>query len=494
MINLRDYQQDSIDGLRTSLKAGRRRPILVAPTGSGKTHVACAVIYGALEKDKKVLFLAPRRELIYQASDRLWDHGIDAGIIMAGEVKNHHFPVQIASFDTLHSRGIRNESMLMPEADVVIVDEAHLSIAKTRQDIINHYSGAVVVGLTATPARGDGRGMGEIYDDLVLTKTIGQLTEEGYLVPARYYAPSTPDLNKIKQTKADYRIKELGDAMDKPQLVGDIIDNWKRICPDRQTVVFCVTKSHARHVYEAYLSAGIAAGYLDSDTKLDERRQILEDIQSGKMQVLVNIFVATFGWDCPPISCVVLARPTKNISLYLQTVGRGLRTNPGKDDCIIIDHTGAVEQHGFVDEEIPWTLDSEVDIREAREKALKEKSEPKEITCRECQYIFKARRDCPRCGFEMIAKGKPIPIHKADLKEIARPKVTIVDKQKHWTACLYKASHRGLKVGAAAHMYRKEFGVWPRGLDRVPKGEQWQMMARKFLEMTAPHGSLSYRD
>jgi DNA repair protein RadD len=482
-IVLRDYQQDSMDGLRASLRSGKRKPILVAPTGSGKTHIACAVIQGALDKELKVLFLAPRRELIYQAEQRMHDHGIAAGIIMAGEGRDPHLDVQVASFDTLHARGMRSESMLMPSADVVIVDEAHLSIAKTRQEIIEHYSESIVIGMTATPARGDGRGMGEIYDDLVLTRTIGDLTEDGYLVPARYYAPSTPDLNKIKQTKSDYQVKELGEVMDKPKLVGDIIDNWKRICPDRQTVIFCVTKSHARHVYESYLAAGITAGYLDSDTKLEERREILRDIQSGKIQVLVNIFVATFGWDCPPISCVILARPTKNISLYLQTVGRGLRSHDGKTDCIVIDHTGAVEQNGFVDEDIPWTLDGDIDIREAREKANQEKNEPKEITCKLCSTIFKARRDCPSCGFEMIPPGKPVPVHEAELKEISRKAPTKVDKQKFWTGCLFRASHRGLKIGAAAHMYRKEFGVWPKGLERIPKGKaEWNMMARHFLE------------
>ena len=485
-INLRDYQQDSVDGLRASLSSGKRKPILVAPTGSGKTHIACSIIQGALDKQKSVLFLAPRRELIYQAEQRLHDHGIEAGIIMSGEARDPHLPVQVASFDTLHARGMRNESMLMPPADVVIVDEAHLSIAKTRKDIIEHYKDSVVIGLTATPARGDGKGMGEIYDDLVLTRTIGDLTKEGYLVPARYFAPSTPDLNKIKQTKSDYQTKELGDVMDKPQLVGDIIDNWQRICRDRQTVVFCVTKSHARHIHEAFIDAGYTSGYLDSDTKLDERRQILKDIHSGKIQILVNIFVATFGWDCPPISCVILARPTKNITLYLQTVGRGLRSHPGKEDCFVVDHTGAVDQHGFVDEDIPWTLDSNVDIRDALEKKLQEKSEPKEITCQKCQYIFKARRDCPHCGFEMIPAGKPIPVHAAALKEISRPKATMHDKQKVWIASLYRASHTGLKVGAAAHMYRKVFGVWPAKVERLPKGKvEWNMMAKHFLEKTA---------
>ena len=374
--------------------------------------------------------------------------------------------------------------MNMPTAHLVIVDEAHLSLAKTRKDIIEHYRESVVIGLTATPARADGCGMDGIYDDLVMTRSIGQLTEEGYLVPARYFAPSTPDLKAIKQTKSDYRTKELGEAMDKPQLVGDIIDNWKRICPDRQTVVFCVTKSHARHVYEGFIAAGVAAGYLDSDTPLDERRQILEDIHSGKIQVLVNIFVATFGWDCPPISCVVIARPTKNISLYLQTVGRGLRTHDGKDDCIIIDHSGAVEQHGFVDEDIPWTLDGKEDVRKLKDEQQKEKQEPKEITCKQCQTVFKSSRICPSCGYEMVAPGKPIPVHQASLQELKRKAGTKENKQKIWNECLFKCIHTGRKVGAAAHMYRQETGVWPKGLQTVPKGKQeWNMPARVFHDM-----------
>ena len=481
-IQLRDYQQDSIDGLRKSLSSGKRRPILVSATGSGKTHVACAVIQGVLERNKSVLFLAPRRELIYQAAERLQDHGIDCGIIMAGECRSLMEPVQVASFDTLHSRAMKG-SMDMPQADVVIVDEAHLSIAKTRKDIIEYYSDSIIIGLTATPARGDGKGMGEIYDDLVIARSIGQLTEENHLVPVRYFAPTTPDLNKIKQTKSDYNVKDLENRMDTPKLAGDIIDNWLKIAPDRQTAVFCVTKSHARHIHEVFIQAGVRAGYLDSDTNTEDRVKVLKDLHDGTIQVLVNIFVLTYGWDCPPVSCIVIARPTKNISLFLQVVGRGLRTYPGKEDCILIDHSGAVDQHGFVDEDIPWTLDSEVDIREAKEAQKKEKKEPKEIKCKECSYIFKGQRACPRCGFEMIPKGKPIPVYKATLKELRKSgKAPKQDKNTYWIGCLYKASNLNMKVGASAHLYRKEFGVWPRGLDMMPKGSQWKMQAKAFLE------------
>jgi len=346
--------------------------------------------------------------------------------------------------------------------------------------LVNNVMPAHIAGFGAIETVAQTKG--EIYDDLVLSISMRELVEQGHLVPARYFAPSKPDLSKLKTSKGDYVVKELAERVDKPQLVGDVIDNWKRIAPDRQTVVFCVTRSHARHVHDAFADEGVAVGYLDGETPLEERKQVLADIASGAIQVLVNVFVATFGWDCPSISCVVLARPTRNITLYLQTAGRGLRTAPGKEDCIIIDHSGAVEQHGFVDDLIPWTLDGNEDVREKKKAQEKERSEPKDITCKECKTVFRNARICPNCGHQMIRKGKPIPVHKATLKELRKAgKAPLPDKQKFWNECIYKASHRGLKCGAAAHMYRKEFGCWPRGLDRTPKGSEWQLLARDFL-------------
>jgi len=479
---LRDYQQLSIDKLKKSLSTKHKRPILVAPTGSGKTHIAVAVIHLALNKGNSVLFLAPRRELIYQARDRLADHNITSGIIMSGEPRSPYERVQIASFDTLHARGMRTDRMVMPDANVVIVDEAHLSIAATRKKIIDYYSDSVVIGLTATPARGDGKGLGEIYDDLIVSVSMSDLVKQGHLVPARYFAPSKPDLSKLKTSKGDYVVKELEKRVDKPQLVGEVIENWLNIAPDRQTVVFCVTRSHARHVLDEFLLRGIKAGYLDGDTPLEERKQVLADIASGDIQVLVNIFVATFGWDCPSISCVVLARPTKNITLYLQTAGRGLRTCDGKDDCIIIDHSGAIEQHGFVDDAIPWTLSGAEDVRELKKAQQKEYKEPKDITCKKCKTVFRSARICPNCGFQAIPKGRPIPVHKATLKELRKAgKAPQIDKQKFWNQCIYKAKYLNMKCGAAAHMYRKEFGTWPRGLDKLPKGSEWKLLAKDYL-------------
>lgn len=469
---LRDYQQTAVTRLRESILAGAKRPILQLPTGGGKTHIAAAIIRSAVEKRKRVLFLAPRRELIYQASDKLARYGISHGIIMAGEPPARWEDVQVASFDTLHSRAVRSSRIELPPADLVVVDEAHLSIAPTKQDIITAYPDAIVVGLTATPARGDGRGMGEVYDDLVVTYGIADLTARGYLAPVRYFAPSKPDLDGLKVANGDYVLKGLGERVDKAELIGDVLRNWQRIASDRQTVVFCVNRAHSRHVRDKFLEAGYRAEHLDGETPLEERRAILHRVSSGETQILCNVFVATFGLDIPSLSCAVLARPTKNISLYLQTCGRVLRTHEGKSDAIIIDHAGAIEEHGFVDDFIPWSLD-DTPVKERKRQREQERKEPKEIICGDCGASFKGSRVCPECGHEVVPQSKPVPTHQADLQEVERQKRA---ENRNWSkqrkeaffgGLLGYAYEKGYSPGWASHKYREKFGVWPNAFKSV---------------------------
>jgi uncharacterized Zn finger protein (UPF0148 family) len=306
-----------------------------------------------------VLFLAPRRELIHQAVKAFQGQGLDAGMIMAGERQTLLLDLQVASFDTLHARAIRSDRMKLPPADLVIVDEAHLSTARTRLDILEAYGDAIVIGLTATPARGDGKGLGTFYDDIVTGPTISELVDMGYLVPLRYYAPTEPDLSKLKLDKdGDYQEKALGARMDTPQLIGDIVDNWLRLARERRTVVFCVTCDHSRHTAEAFREAGITAEHLDGETPKPERAAILARVSSGETQVLCNVFVASYGLDIPALDCAVLARPTKNIALYLQTVGRIMRTFPGKD-CLargtqVLTDKGLVEIQNVTLDHAVW--------------------------------------------------------------------------------------------------------------------------------------------
>lgn len=472
-MEMRPYQQDAVNRVRQSLMAGKRKPVLVMPTGSGKTRTATEIVQLALAKNNWVLFLAPRRELIYQTVETFQRAGIDAGMIMAGEPRNQFARVQVATKDTLHARAIQSKRLLMPKADVIIVDEAHLSVTKAWRDIIDHYPDAAVIGLTATPARGDGTGLGAVYNDLVQVTDIAGLTRQGYLVPVRYFAPSELDLTGIKQTKSDYNEKALGEFMDRAELIGDIWHNWNRIARDRKTVIFCTTRAHSRHVCNEFVRHGISAEHLDGETPKDERKAILERVNSGETQVLCNVFVATYGLDIPSLECAVLARPTKNIALYLQTVGRILRTSPGKEDAIVIDHSGAVKQHGFVDEFIPWTLHDR-DIRVLKDKKNKEKNEPKEIRCGDCGTVFKSSRVCPNCGKELVGKSEPIPVHQADLQEIilaekkANRTYSVEQKREFIGGLKTIAYQKGYSKGWVSNQYRSKFGVWPNAHQGAP--------------------------
>lgn len=465
---LRPYQIDAVTDLRRSLAAGHQRVLLQLATGAGKTRIAAEICRMAQAKRTNVLFLAPRRELITQAAQAFSRQGLWPGIIMAGQAMAKSRDLQVASFDTLHARAVRDTRMAMPDAGLVIVDEAHLSLADTRKAIIEHYRDARVIGLTATPARGDGRGLGEIYHDLISGPSIRHLTDEGHLVPLRYFAPSEPDLAALKLNKdGDYAETGLAKRMDTPQLAGDIVENWIRIARHRRTVVFCVNRAHSRHVCGEYIKAGIRAEHLDGETPVDERAAILARVASGETQVLCNVFVASYGLDIPSLDCAVLARPTKNISLYLQTIGRVMRTADRKLDALVIDHAGAVKENGFADEFVPWSLDADAKVKERKLRLAQEKGEPKPITCARCKASFSGRRECPACGYAMVPPTAAIPTHEADLVELERAakkdnRDLSWDEKAAFMAGLraYAQAH-SYKEGWAAQKYRARFGVWP---------------------------------
>jgi len=242
-----------------------------------------------------------------------------------------------------------------------------------------------------------------IFHHMIQTPTIGQLTEQGHLVKAQYYAPSEPDLKGLRIRRGDYEESGLVSRVDLPELVGDIVENFQKICPARFAVCFAVCVKHSIHIRDRFLEAGIEAAHIDANTPLDERTNILEDLANGEIQVVCNFGILTEGWDCPPVSAIILARPTKKLGLYLQMTGRALRPHPGKTDCTILDHAGAYYEHGPLDQDFPWDLDSQETIQERINQTTKKESEP--ITCPECSFIYHERRDCPQCGWE--PKTKP---------------------------------------------------------------------------------------
>jgi superfamily II DNA or RNA helicase len=458
-MELREYQTKLISDIRQAISDGHRRIIVQLFVGGGKTVIASEIIRGAKEKLNRSLFLAPRRQLVYQTVETLNRFDINAGLIMAGENPFTLPLAQVGSFDTITSR-VRSGRMQIPSASLVLADECHATFSCSRLELLAHYP--IVLGLTSTPTLANGKGMGAFYTKIVQGPTMKQLVEWGFLVPMRYFGADAPDLEKCKIDKdGDYQEKALADATDKPELIGAIYDNYKRIVGDRTTLIFAVNCKHARHIHDEFKSHGVNVEYIDGSTPTEERDEIRKRVESGQTKVIVNIGVMAFGTDWPIISCIIIARVTRNIAAWIQMIGRGSRLHPGKLDTIVIYHGNNFDELGPIDDDIEWSLDDKTTVRERKEKALKDAKEPKEITCK-CGRIFRGSRICPGCGLQVIPKGEAIPYHEADLKELVAVKKPAPAEKADWYAqILHISRSKGYQDGWAANKFRDKFGEWP---------------------------------
>jgi DNA repair protein RadD len=434
MTELRAYQGDVIAAFYGELAAGRKRIILVAPTGSGKTIIAAAIICAARAAYRKVVVLANRREIIAQTSDKLHAAEIMHGIIQAGFSARPLEPVQVASVATLHVRAIRSDKMELPPAELLIIDEAHHCPAASYRKIIDAYPDAVLLGLTATPCRGDGRGLGGIFETLIECPQVAALIEQKYLVPTRCYAPTTPDLVGVRMQAGDYAENQLADRMDRPKLVGDVVTHWHKYGERRKTVCFAVNVAHSVHIRDEFIRSGVRAEHIDGGTPKAERDATLQRLGSGEIDVVTNCMVLTEGWDMPEVGCCILARPTKKMGLYRQMIGRVLRPAPGKADAIVIDHSGAVFRHGFAEDPVEWTLDPDRRAESAKHAAR-------------CEFGGAKIVECSQCGALRTENGRAKP------SEYNRYE---------WHAMLaHIAQERGYKPGWAAYKFKEKFGHWP---------------------------------
>ena len=459
---LREYQLHSVASIIAATD-----PMVVAPTGSGKTIIVAEVIRQA--EHKLVLVIAHRRELIHQMRDKLAEFGITAGIILAGEPMNQMARVQVASVQTLWSRCMLGKTEL-PPASIVVIDEAHHCRAHTYRKIVESYPDAKIIGLSATPCRRDGRGLGATFKSMVECPQIEQLIEMGFLVRTRVYAPSTPDLKGIHTRQGDYVESELAERVDQPELVGDIVSHWHRLAERRPTVVFATSVAHSIHLKEEFVKSGVQAEHIDGKTDKAERDAILKRLEHGDLEVVVNCQVLTEGWDMPCVSCCVLARPTKSMGLYRQMAGRVIRPAPGKTDAIILDHAGATFRHGFVEDPVIWTLDpdekAEIPAHEARDRS----SNSRLLECSQCSAIRVAGKPCPACGFMPKRPGEYLHIRDGELARLDRngshPDVISPVRRQEWHAMLvHIGQERGYKPGWAAVNFKEKFGTWP---PRVP--------------------------
>jgi superfamily II DNA or RNA helicase len=416
---LYDFQQFIVTDIEAKIAAGPCRSIVCCPTGSGKTVIAAELIRRLVAHGLRVLFLVHRRELTRQSLAKLFNFAVDAGIIQAGFPERPAARIQIASISTLYHRTIASRSREMPPADLLIVDEAHHARARTWNRIIDNYPDATVIGLTATPARHDGKGLGNIFNEILQPVSVADLTPK-YLVPAVTYAPTQPDLKGVRVARGDYVESELAERMITGRLMGDIVEHVHKIGVGRRTVVFAVDVRHSVHLRDELRRSGLRAEHIDGTTPLEERDLILAELGDGFVDVVCNCAVLTEGWDRPEVSRIVLARPTRSLVLYRQMIGRGLRLSPGKTDCIILDHAGAVFQHGFIDDPIPWTLDEDKCVENKAHSARGQHEAPKLTTCPECHAVRFEGKPCPVCGWRPVAKPRHVEIEDGQLGEVKR--------------------------------------------------------------------------
>jgi len=383
------------------------------------TVISASIVGTAAASRKSVLFLAHRRELIQQTYRKLVDAGVPestVGVIMANDPRRRPAaPIQIASVDTLRVRA-------KPPADVVFVDEAHRAEAQTYKAIGSSYPAALHIGLTATPYRADGKGLGGSYDELIVVASPRELIAEGFLTEPRVLTvpPSAlPDLTSVRVRGGDYDDKALGDAVNQRSLVGNIVEHWLRHANGVRTVAFAVSIAHSRHIVERFREAGIAAEHLDGATPTPDRDAILARLERGETRVVGSVGTLCEGWDMPSVKCAILARPTKSTGLYLQQAGRILRPWEGVR-ALILDHAGCAVEHGLPQDDRTFTLDS-VDKKAQQ----KRKPAARAKTCPACFVVLPlGTAVCPVCAASLAGATAPLPETEDALVE-ATPTLTV---------------------------------------------------------------------
>lgn len=425
---LRDYQQRTVDAVRERLASGSRSVCVVIPTGGGKTRVGCE-----LAGDRaRLLWVAHRTELIAQAAHRLRESGHDVGVIAPGAPPDPWAPVQVGSVDTLIARGHR------PQADRIIWDEAHHCAADTYAGVLESYPDAELIGLTATPQRGDGKPLGDYYSDLVVGATYSELIEAGCIVPCRVRRPSEP----------------LGSDLAKHPL-----DEWRNVAEGRLTFAFAPSVKQARQWAREFTEAGIPSAHVEGGQDSITRRRTLADFRAGNIRVLWNVYVLTEGVDVPEAGCCLLARGIGASATYLQIVGRVLRPHPDKPDAILIDMPGASHVHGLPTADREYALTGRA-IRVTGE-ALK--------NCRQCGTVVPVAVMQCDCGFAWpkLERKKPkifdLELQWAVEQAGGNPEdVDEAHKRREWDRLLTLCQERERwSVSFAKREFKKLFGADP---------------------------------
>jgi DNA repair protein RadD len=406
-MNLRPYQHQAVEQIRQAYRQGHRSVLFVLPTGGGKTVVFSHIAEQAAGRGNRICVLVHRQELLRQASASLSALGVRHGLIAANRSMDLSAPVQVASVQTLVRRLRHIPADLF---QLLVIDEAHHSNAGTWAKVLQHCATAKVLGVTATPCRSDGRGLGDWYQAMVLGPTPAELTEQGFLAPARVFAPPGPSLLRLRKRMGDYDMAKAGEMMQQGDVMGDCLVHYRRHLDGQTAIAFCCSVAHAVAVAEMFQREGVAAAHIDGTMDAATREQLLGDLGAGRLKVLTSCQLIGEGVDVPSVAGCILLRPTQSVSLHLQMIGRCLRPQPGKT-AVILDHVGNYKEHGHHLSEREWTLDGTP--KRDREAA------PSVKVCPECfATVLSGVSICPECGHEFEKKKRDMKHIDGDLVEI----------------------------------------------------------------------------
>lgn len=489
---LRDYQQVAVDGLRGAYAGGSSAPLLVLATGGGKTVIFSHITEGAAAKGKRVLILVHRQELLNQTSRSLFEIGVIHGVIAAG-ITMGRYNVQVASVQTLVRR-FDDVAGMGWAPDLIVVDEAHHAVAGSWAAVLKRWPSAKVLGVTATPMRMDGKGLGlehgGFFDRLVQGPSTRELVLRGFLArPVVYRPPMQFSLEGVKTTAGDYNKGQVAAAVDKPKIIGDAITHYRRYCNGMPAIAFCASVEHAQHVAEQFRQAGYRAASLDGGMGDVERRAAIADLGAGRLNVLTSCDIISEGTDIPVVTAAILLRPTQSDGLYLQQVGRALRPvykagmPLGTDEerlaaiaagpkpfAVILDHVGntdPISGHGLPMLDRDWSLAGRKKAkRGAAANDNEENPDVQSRLCPKCWANHEPAPKCPQCGFEYPAMAREIEQVAGELTEVTDDQAeaerrmkrrevgqaqTLEDLQR-----LEKA--RGYKPGWAKHVWKARQG------------------------------------
>ena len=409
-MQLRQYQDKIISEVRSKIRAGVKRQIVCAPTGSGKTILAAFMLGESAKKGLRSFFTVHRRELVSQSLLAFQDAGIPCGVIASGFPADPEQPIQICSIQTLARRLDKTK---MPS--LIVWDEGHHLAASQWSRVYDKCRDIFHIGLTATPHRLDGKGLSDYFDHIVYGPSVKDLIKQGSLTDYKLYAPSTISLDGVRKIAGDYNKGDLAEIVGK--CTGSAINEYKKFANGKRAIVFCCSIEHSEAVVKEFNKASIPAAHVDGDTPTYEREMVIRLFKEDKLKIVSNVDLFGEGLDIPALEAVILLRPTMSLGLHLQQVGRSLRPHPGKTHAIILDHVGNTVRHGLPDEDREWSLSG-------KKKGNKEKAEPGAKICGKCFGASPPMsKVCAVCGTAFEVQSREVDLIEGELEEMDKKEI-----------------------------------------------------------------------